>query len=1221
MVFFCIGARVGDVAMQEEDLFVFRSDDEERVVIAERNKQAAASILSQAGISEDNPLYNQYYAHTLANVHHAGRYGGYDKQIEQMFVETLQDPELSLEQYIEASKRFEAQFAEKQMQNADGSVFNWEKNNTPFQEMRGILNKTTLDGVEMRKNQNTTFPKEFYDENGSLKRRLVVEIPPELMGNSAMGAIGSITKEYKNISFDRASNSFMVKGKPIGPEKFFKNKKELLDKFDAEKLDMSDTELLGVLQEGDYDKILELRKNRGMNRDRRNEMLRNVLNDEVVLGEVSKKFRNTELNKQNISDVVKSVADDFGSKAQIVRIESEKATLGGIDRVMFSVSPADVARQSTFQDWKSCMHAVGCNHQYVDDSIGVGSIIAYGYSSDEPQKMVSRLLIHPYTSNKGTVAYGVNDRIYGKENLAFREVVNKVVTEKFNAGKVGAFKLNENLYNDNAGKNILRLFPSDMKNVNWHDFIVDGKVDLSNYSELNLNGADFSQVENLILPEHIKSLEGIKLPKKLDLSNCSELNLAGADFSQVEELELPYNIKSLEGAKLPKKLDLSNCPELNLVGVDFSQVEDLKLPNNIKSLEGITFSKKLDLSDCAKLNLNGADLSQVEELELPNNIESLEGAKLPKKLDLSNCWQLNLNGADLSQVEDLKFPSSIGSLEGTKFPKNVDFSRCQYVNLAGVDLSQVEELKLPDSIGSLEGTKFPNKVDFSNCYTVNFAGADFSQVEDLKLPSGIKSLEGVKLPKKLDISSCYNLNLEGVDLSTVENLKVSSCENMDLSNFNGNLEFSQKNISIMNSKLPPSLKSLDLSGGMALISETNLDGIEELKLPEHVISGNMDDAEKKMMELCDGNASKLESMAVAVITPESVPNNLKRLDISACKDIDLRNWNLDKIEDLKLPKDFDVSKLPEGIVEKNPAVARAVKISRGEVVEDLVQTSVGKENSHISEPKAEVKAKNATAEKINQLRGVSQSSAMSHTGENIIEKTAEKTAVHAGVNAGKTSEGIVETLVKADNAVNQAIDKTIDKGSELLNNTAVGKAYEKAADAIANTKVVKVVEKGAAKTVEKAAQTAVGKSVVKAVAKTTGSAVGKSVLKKVPLVSVAAGCYFAWDRVKDGDWKGACGEVASGLAGCFPGVGTAASAAIDVGLAAKDISGAIAEAKVPEASAPTVTEEDSGKSKEDMRQIILQKQGRIAAESKTPVKSSEISNQVLQQRMVQQGRG
>ena len=1109
--------------MQEEDLFVFRSDDEERVVIAERNKQAAASILSQAGISEDNPLYNQYYAHTLANVHHAGRYGGYDKQIEQMFVETLQDPELSLEQYIEASKRFEAQFAEKQMQNAEGSVFNEAKNNTPFQEMRGILNKTTLDGVEMRKNQNTTFPKEFYDENGSLKRRLVVEIPPELMGNSAMGAIGTITKEYKNISFDRASNSFMVKGKPIGPEKFFKNKKELLDKFDAEKLDMSDTELLGVLQEGDYNKFLELRKNRGMNRDRRNEMLRNVLNDEVVLGEVSKKFRNTELNKQNISDVVKSVAEDFGSKAQIVRTESEKATLGGIDRVMFSVSPADVARQSTFQDWKSCMHAVGCNHQYVDDSIGVGSIIAYGYSSDDPQKMVSRLLIHPYTSNKGTVAYGVNDRIYGKENLAFREVVNKVVTEKFNAGKVGAFKLNENLYNDNAGKNILRLFPSDMKNVNWHDFIVDGKVDLS--------------------------------------GGCG-LNLVGVDFSQVEEVKLPSNIESLEGITLPKKVDLSDCAKLNLNGVDLSHLEEVKLPSNIESLEGITLPKKVDLSDCAKLNLNGVDLSHLEEVKLPSNIESLEGFSFPKKLDLSDCAKLNLNGADLSQVEEVKFPKDIKTLKEIKLPK---------------------------------------KVDLSSCYMLNLAEADLSQVEELKLSRGI--------------------SLSGVDLSAVKTLTVSSCSNMDLSNFNGKLEFLSGEVDIVNSKLPPSMKSLDLSDRMAFISETNLDGIEELKLPEHVIVKGMGEYENELMTLCNGNVNQLESMAVAVITPESVPNNLKRLDISACKDIDLRNWNLDKIEDLKLPKDFDVSKLPEGIMEKNPAVARAVKISRGEVVEDLVQTSVGKENAAVAEPKAEVKAKNATAEKINQLRGVSQSSAMSHTGENIIEKTAERAAVNVGANAGKTSEGIVETLVKADNAVNQAIDKTIDKGSELLNNTAVGKAYEKAADAIANTKVVKVVEKGAAKTVEKAAQTAVGKSVVKAVAKTTGSAVGKSVLKKVPLVSVAAGCYFAWDRVKDGDWKGACGEVASGLAGCFPGVGTAASAAIDVGLAAKDISGAIAEAKVPEASAPTVTEEDSGKSKEDMRQIILQKQGRIAAESKTPVKSSEISNQVLQQRMVQQGRG
>ena len=666
--------------------------------------------------------------------------------------------------------------------------------------------------------------------------------------------------------------------------------------------------------------------------------------------------------------------------------------------------------------------------------------------------------------------------------------------------------------------------------------------------------------------------------KILDLTSCTDVDLSGMDLSQYETIKFSESLK---------RLNLKGCTGVNMSAVELFQVEDLTLPNDVKSLEDIKFPsslKRLDLSDCSELNLNGVDLSHLEEVKLPSSIESLDGVKLPKKLDLSECSELNLAGADLSQVEDLKLPDSIKSLE---------------------------EIKLSASLKSL---------DLSKCYGINLAGADLSQVEDLKLPSGIKSLEGVKLPKNVDLSNCYSVDWKTVDLSTVENLKVSGCNNMDLSNFSGKLEFSQRNIGIMNSKLPPSLKSLDLSGGLSIISETNMDGIEELKLPEHMIVGSMDDAEKKMMELCNGDASKLESMAVAVITPESVPNNLKRLDISACKDIDLRNWNLDKIEDLKLPKDFDVSKLPEGIMEKNPAVARAVKISRGEVVEDLVQSSAGKETVTM-EPKAEVRAKNATAEKINQLRGVNQSSAVAQTGENIIEKTTEKTAVHAGVNAGKTSEGIVDTLAKADNAVNQAIDKTIDKGSELLNNTAVGKAYEKAADAIANTEVVKAVEKGAAKTVEKAAQTAVGKSVVKAVAKTTGSAVGKSVLKKVPLVSVAAGCYFAWDRVKDGDWKGACGEVASGLAGCFPGVGTGISAAIDVGLAAKDIGGAITEAREPATATPTVTEEKDIKSKDEVRQIILEKQGRVTNEPKTPVKSSQISNQMTQQKLIQQGRG
>lgn len=271
---------------------------------------------------------------------------------------------------------------------------------------------------------------------------------------------------------------------------------------------------------------------------------------------------------------------------------------------------------------------------------------------------------------------------------------------------------------------------------------------------------------------------------------------------------------------------------------------------------------------------------------------------------------------------------------------------------------------------------------------------------------------------------------------------------------------------------------------------------------------------------------------------------------------------------------------------------------------------------------------NQAAHKLNQLRGVEHSG--SRTAVEAGEKAVEKTVAHAGTEAVKSSDGIVSALAKADNAVNQAIDKTIDKGGELLNNNAVGRAYEKAAEKVADTKVVKAVEKTTAKAVEKAANTAIGKAVAKTVTKAAGSAIGKSVIKKIPLVSAVAGCYFAWDRIKEGDWKGACGEVASGVAGCLPGLGTGISAAIDVGLAAKDIKTAIDENKQPVAESvantgeeKTVKVEKTEEDKKKMRDIILQKQGRLQAEQHQPVQqqAAQQNNFNLQQRAVQQGRG
>lgn len=63
---------------------------------------------------------------------------------------------------------------------------------------------------------------------------------------------------------------------------------------------------------------------------------------------------------------------------------------------------------------------------------------------------------------------------------------------------------------------------------------------------------------------------------------------------------------------------------------------------------------------------------------------------------------------------------------------------------------------------------------------------------------------------------------------------------------------------------------------------------------------------------------------------------------------------------------------------------------------------------------------------------------------------------------------------------------------------------------------------------------------------------GKAGLKKIPGVGVLVGAALGLERALAGDLVGAVGETASGLAALVPGLGTAASLAIDAGLAARD---------------------------------------------------------------------
>ena len=89
--------------------------------------------------------------------------------------------------------------------------------------------------------------------------------------------------------------------------------------------------------------------------------------------------------------------------------------------------------------------------------------------------------------------------------------------------------------------------------------------------------------------------------------------------------------------------------------------------------------------------------------------------------------------------------------------------------------------------------------------------------------------------------------------------------------------------------------------------------------------------------------------------------------------------------------------------------------------------------------------------------------------------------------------------------------------------------------------VVEKFEKKYHKYQKKLVKKVVKKILVKALPKF----MAKSAAKKIPVAGLACGGFFAIGKLCQGNWKGACMEMASGASSLVPGAGTAASLAID----------------------------------------------------------------------------
>lgn len=927
----------------EDEERELRINDEHRLSIKEYNKQEALKILEDAGISQTNPFYNQYLALTMANVHIAKLFAVYNPDIQNMFAETLKNPNLTPEQYANISKTFRHTFYSEQLKHAEGSTH--EENDANFEDVTKELKKTIETGIKMRKELKTFFPKVFSPNDKSVSR-LYVDIPPELLEISAIHIIRKITSEYNDfIDFDKDNNKFIVDNQLIGPQIFFNSKIKLLKRFKPDTFEIDDTELFEIIKTADFKKLQELKKNRGINKNKTNISLINAFDDKFIFYEVTKLLKNKKISKENIEEIFNKLQENYSKNAQIISKESEKDTLDYTDSVdytdtvMFSISPYDLATQSTFRTWKSCMHLAGLNQHYVDDSIGAGSIVVYAFSSSNPHQMVSRLLIHPYTNDKGEIAYKVNNRIYGKENLALRKIVDVFIKEYLNKDKDGIFFLNKDkddnengyLYNDNG----------DLDHFTVIKYKKVDAIDLSKYvynNELQIFDKDLSLADDIFISKDIDciDLNNIKLPpnlKKLDLSNCKKLIIANMDLSNIEELILPENISSLNNVKLPKnlkKLDLSNCPNLELINMDLSNIEELILPHNgnisfnkVKLPQNI---KKLDLSNCSDLELINMNLSNIDELILPNNISTLNNIKLSKNIktfDLSNVsgyinvCNIDVCNINFSNLDNLILPNNIGSIANTKFPQNVDLSNVENLTvekLMKADFSNTTSITLPKNIHNLNWIKPEyniKKLDLSNVEDTFFfnSSANLSVLEELIFPKkSIKVyVDGAIFHKIADFKNCQCLDVKNVDFTNTEKLILPAI----VSGWS-NLKFSDKLKVLDMASVRVNFKEIDLPNTEKLIPPNDLKSLDEIKLPKKLKI--LDLSQNKAIILDNKNLSDIDEIILQNCA--NVHNTVfpKKVNLKKCNTIIGADFS--NVEELILPEKISTlknTKLPKNL--------------------------------------------------------------------------------------------------------------------------------------------------------------------------------------------------------------------------------------------------------------------------------------------------------------------
>ena len=655
--------------------------------------------------------------------------------------------------------------------------------------------------------------------------------------------------------------------------------------------------------------------------------------------------------------------------------------------------------------------------------------------------------------------------------------------------------------------------------------IVNGELDFNtkNYSSDGKSNLDISsfpkdidkvEFKGKIGPSELKQslnyyldLQSQKNNESISVQNNKQFNYDLSDF-KAKDVDIRSDFKSIKLPDGAEKVSFQDIDNLKLSSVNLSdKVKDINLLN-VKSPEN------LDLSKQSNIYLSESKLASVQfpdkcdRLSITNT-ELNEAVKLPaqaNRIELSNANFGKGCTLELSGCESL-------NLSNCKFPEgsNIDLSKCKRVSLNNVDLSKVN-IKLPEQgkVYINENVKFApdRKLDFSKC-------------QDAIVHPGTECSE-IKLPVRGDVNFDYTGKLH-------KNVK----------------EVSAEYISNHQLSVPAGVKIIDAP--MENGKKVSLDRLSRAGVSKEQIA---DLRKERLLKPFKDVYSKLTGKNKQTPQPaanENTPELKKTLKEQTETAHQAKNApaktpavNGDLHNTLKAQKENS------GLGSKVSAVSNSIDNTLEKAGKVLNDNAAGRTINKIDS----WRPKNKFGAKVVGATGVVPTAAIAASGVTAYEqyKSGDK-------------KGAAATMAKG--TVHAAIQGAATAGGMNLAAKGLSKGTEKVVTKVAEHNLAK---KAAQKATVKAAEKAVAKAVVKAGAKAAGKAAGKAVLKKIPLVSLGAGLYFAYERAKKGEWGKAVGEVCSGAAGCVPGVGTLVSTGIDCGLAVADTKQAINETKKQQAA-------------------------------------------------------